>query len=145
MSFFIILLSGFTGTLSMTFFSYLLSSIYGNNFREPQLLNRLLAGSDIISLDIDKSSSIGWFLHYCFGWFFATLYYIMVRFFEVSPGWLAGLLFGMAAGLISIAGWKIMFMLNSNPPEVHQSKFFIHILLAHIIFGWGVTMVYYLI
>jgi hypothetical protein len=145
MSIFIILVSGIVGTLFMTFFSYLISNIYGSNFREPQLLNRLLAGSAIISLNIKKTSSIGWFLHYCAGLFFAAVYYAIVRFTGIPHGWISGLIFGFCAGLFAIAVWKIMFTLNSNPPEISQSRFFIHLLFAHLIFSIGMILVYLLI
>jgi hypothetical protein len=145
MSVFIILVSGFVGTLFMTFFSYLVSNIYGSNFREPQLLNRLLAGSAIISLNIKKTSSIGWFLHYCAGWFLATVYYILVRFTEINYGWLSGLIFGLIAGITAVGIWKLMLTLNSNPPEISQTRFFIHLVMAHLIFSMGMVLIYQLL
>jgi hypothetical protein len=145
MSVFIILVSGFVGTLFMTFFSYLLSNVSGRNFREPQLLNRLLSGSEIISLNVKKTSSIGWFLHYCAGWFLATVYYSIVRFTEIPHGWISGIIFGFCAGIFAIGIWKLMFTLNANSPDIDQPRFFIHLLIAHIIFSIGMVMVYLVI
>jgi hypothetical protein len=139
----IILLSGFIATTLMTLFSYLFSAIVSRNFSEPELLNKLISGSDILSFNPGKSHIAGWILHFIVGWAFALILNLMVSYTPVEPDWFTGLWYGAAAGLVGIVSWKIMFSLNEDPPIINLNRYFIHLFLAHIVFGLGMVWVYW--
>ena len=55
-------------TLGMTAFSYLWGYVSGNQFREPELLNQLVATSSI-PVNPHKKGLTGWLIHLVLGFF----------------------------------------------------------------------------
>ena len=130
-----ILISGFLATTVMTIFSYILSRQKSEQFREPELLNSLILRSDRLNIHPPKNGFPGWVVHYSIGWTFVVIFYLVWEYSPISPGIISGLVMGLVAGLVGITGWKIMFDLSGNPPDIHMRQFHIHILVAHVLFG----------
>lgn len=142
MQFDLILLSGFIGTSLMTLFSYIMSVIMKDHFREPQLLNQLINGSSFIPFHVNRFSLTGWIIHFAIGFAFAFLFNLAVNLWDVDANLLNGLLFGFVAGIAGITGWKIMFRLVDYPPEISLNRFLFQLIIAHLIFGAGLILTY---
>ena len=125
--------AGITGTSFMTFFSYLISKLQSENFREPEILARLIYR---IIPQINKRFShiAGWNLHYSVGFLFAICY---ATFWEGKhkPGMKSGLLFGGLSGILAVFVWKSTLSIHPSPPKIKFHRFYGHIFLAHLIFG----------
>src|SRR5687768_11113267 len=98
-----ILMAAVAGTTAMTIFSYQAAQLEKEQFREPQLLNRLIerlvGGKKIPFQDIG-----GWAVHYMVGTMFVFVYDKLWR-TALSPSLSNGMLLGAGSGLIGIAGW----------------------------------------
>lgn len=145
MEIFTILVSGLVATSVMTLFSYVVSNFKSKQFREPELLNSLISRAEIISLKPSRNHLLGWIIHYLIGWFFVLVFSLIWEFTQFSATIISGAVLGLAAGIIGIFGWKIMFKLNRNPPEIDFSQFYLQLIIAHILFGISAAMVYSLI
>lgn len=137
-----ILISGLVATSVMTLFSYLVSHFKSNQFREPELLNSLISRSEIIKLKPSKNHFLGWLIHYIIGWGFVVIFHLIWTYSELPVGIVSGSLFGFLAGIIGIFGWKMMFRLNQNPPEIDFGQFYFQLIIAHILFGISAAVVY---
>ncbi len=138
----IILLSAFIGTTLMTIFSYFLSYIFKNQFKEPVLLQKLLENSDWVgegSLNIIA----GWLLHYGAGIGFVIIYYLLWNFAGVQPSFFTGGLLGLASGFLGVGVWWMIFKIHRNPPAINLSAYFLHLVVVHIVFGIGATAGYH--
>lgn len=120
-------------TLGMTAFSYLWGYVSGNQFREPELLNQLVATSSI-PVNPHKKGLTGWLIHLVLGFFFGLiliqvynyLYWNILFHFVISTG--------IVLGILGVLGWHIMFSLNPNPPGIKLTNFYLQLIVAHIVF-----------
>ncbi|PRX39287.1 hypothetical protein [Salegentibacter salegens] len=142
MDVFSILASGFVATTVMTVFSYLFSNFKAKQFREPELLNTLISRSKMISLKPSKNHFFGWIIHFIIGWIFVFIFCLIWEFTNFSVGIISGALLGFIAGIVGIVGWKVMFKLNRNPPEIDFSQFYHQLIIAHILFGISAAVVF---
>lgn len=137
-----ILLGTVLGTTLMTIFSYIIAEITEKQFKEPVLLNRLVDRFPNLEVDVSSKSLIGWILHYGMGLFFLITYYLLWKYTFIEPTILYGILLGFVSGIVGITVWKVTFSVHPNPPSVDLEKYFIHLLIAHIIFGIGAVLGY---
>lgn len=129
------------GTSLMTLFSYFLSRKTGRNFREPDILNQLFFNFQIFDFN-EKPLIPGWILHYVIGLIFVTGFHVFWKVTSVNPSLLSGSILGLICGFIGVAGWHLVFLLHPKPPSIALKKYYIHLLAAHIIFGWGAAAGY---
>lgn len=137
-----IFFAGIVGTTLMTVFSYVLGLLFRCEFGEPGLINKLLARSKMLPLQISKDSLWGWGLHYIIGVIFSGF---MVLYFHVSgrfPGWGLGSLLGGILGLFGVMAWSIIFRLHSSPPKIDLEMYLLQLIGAHVMFGLGATMIF---
>jgi hypothetical protein len=129
-----VIAAGLVGTSAMTIFSYLVSEKKDKNFKEPELLgkmvNRLIPG-----MDKEGSEAAGWAMHYAVGIFFAALYYSILKKAGSNPAMIKGLLYGGITGLPAIIVWHSVFKAHPSPPKIPYGKYYKHLLLAHLVFG----------
>lgn len=137
-----ILISAFVGTFMMTAFSYLISYLSSHNFKEPELLNLLTSKEKRIPFKVKKKSIFGFIIHYLIGCLFVVCFYLFLEFTGFSYSLITGSGLGFIAGLTGVLGWKIAFKLHKNPVDIPLTKFFIQLVIAHIIFGFHVALVY---
>lgn len=133
-----IILAGLVGTSFMTLYSYIISRRERDQFVEPVLLNELIDRSEglpEIKEDQKEAHPAGWLSHYGMGVLFVLGYYILWRRSLTSPGIIKALLIGSVSGLIGIAGWKVMFAANNNPPRNNRFKYYRQLFFAHIVFS----------
>lgn len=134
----------FLGTSMMTSFSYLLSNLLVKQFREPVLLNSFLE-----RLYVTQSEKIptltGWFIHYSIGAFFVLVYHVVWSTTFIDPTILNGIVMGFANGVVGLLGWALVFRIHPNPPSIDNNAHYMHLLIAHVLFGIGATLGYLLI
>lgn len=133
-----IILAGIVGTSFMTLYSYIISKKENDEFVEPVLLNELIDRSENLPDIKDEEKDThpaGWLAHYGLGVAFVLAYWIIWRQSLRSPGIIKGLLIGAASGLVGIAGWKIMFAANDNPPQNDRYRYYRQLFYAHLIFS----------
>ncbi|MGB7785231.1 MAG: hypothetical protein WBL27_03935 [Salinimicrobium sp.] len=142
MEFWKIFFSSVAGTAAMTVFSYIMANIKNDQFKEPELLNKLLDSSTMISGNFSKNNVAGWLIHFSIGFAFIFLFSLLWNFTALDPSWLTAAGFGFVAGIIGVLGWETMFKLNSAPPDIQLKKFFVQLLFAHVIFALAAFLVY---
>jgi hypothetical protein len=140
-----IFFDAFIATALMTLFSYVFSAIRNKQFKEPELLNDLLRRINIINSSYFKNHPAGWVIHYAVGCIFVFAYYLLFQYSSISPTWWVYTGLGFICGIVGIAGWKLTFTIHPNPPDIHFSEFYVHLLAAHIVFGIGAFLAYNLV
>ena len=126
--------SGLTGTTIMTFFSYLVSETKNKNFKEPELLGKLLYRL-IPQINKKYSTIAGWNIHYTVGFLFASVYAELWKEKRRGASLESGLLMGGLSGLLAVIVWKLSFKLHPAPPRISFRKYYGHLLITHFVFG----------
>lgn len=136
--------AGLTGTTAMTLFSYLVSEIKDEKFKEPRLLAELLHR---IEPGLNKKTShiVGWNLHYAVGLMFAILYAQQWDRKQQKATIASGLLLGGLSGIFAIVVWRSVFKLHPSPPKIKFKRYYGHLLIAHFVFGAFASVGYNLI
>lgn len=119
------------GTTGMTLFSLIFSIWTHKKFVEPQALNR-----SFYPLRKKNSASFatGYIVHYGVGLIFSALFKgLWDR--GVPRGPSASGLLGLAGGIAGIGGWQLLFK-AFHRPLMNIKKYYLHLIAAHIIFGW---------
>ena len=129
------------GTSMMTLFSYFLSKISDKNFSEPDLLNQLLVNLQIFEFSKEPVMP-GWILHYVVGFIFVAGFHVFWNVTTIDPSFLSGSILGLFCGFIGVTGWHLVLLLHPKPPSIALKKYYIHLLVAHIIFGLGSAVGY---
>ncbi|MBF0695568.1 MAG: hypothetical protein IR153_10990 [Flavobacterium sp.] len=143
MELFRIFIAAFSATNVMTTFSYLLSNNYGRLFKEPVLLNFVLDHLGLTPKGKLKKFA-GWFAHYVIGFAFVLTYDLVWRHTDIEFGWLSGSVFGVVSGFIGILGWRLIFLLPREKPDVHLNEYYIQLMVAHILFALAVVIAFLL-
>ncbi|HEX8561538.1 MAG TPA: hypothetical protein VF676_01045 [Flavobacterium sp.] len=134
-------IAAFSATNVMTTFSYLLSVTYGSLFKEPVLLNFILDQMGF-SIRTKWKGFTGWLAHYCIGLLFVISYDFLWAHGGVPFGWVSGIGFGIISGFIGILGWRLMFRLPDQKPDVPLNDYYGQLFFAHIIFAGAVVVAY---
>jgi len=129
-----ILSAALTGTTLMSAFSYITSQKEYKQFREPELLNKLVSRMPL-DVKADKNSIVGWAVHYIVGLIFCTLYDRIWQRLTPTERLLVALPLGAVSGVIGAVIWKSTFKVHPFPPIIRYRRYYFHIILAHIIFG----------
>jgi hypothetical protein len=136
-----VILSGIAGTSLMTLFSYLVSETNKENFREPELLGKLLHRA-LQTETKENSHFAGWNLHYLVGVMFAFAYSRIWEKTTIKPSVKSGSILGLVSGILGMTIWKICFTIHPNPPKINFKKYYGHLLITHVIFGVFTAIAY---
>lgn len=120
-------------TSVMTAFSYILSRIKSDNYREPLLLADFLEKS--VKTKKQTASSLGWIVHYGVGFLFGLIYEPVSKKHIDRPTFGKGFCFGLLAGAAAIGGWSVLFRLHPDKPKINHQLFFKQLVVSHVIFG----------
>ncbi|EMR03530.1 hypothetical protein [Cesiribacter andamanensis] len=146
-------LSSIAGTTAMTAFSYGLSRLMHEQFREPQLLSYLLYRNSVFKRlqERQQANPRGFLLHYLAGQGFGLVYEYLwkpaARERQLSDAGRpmsvlsSGAVFGLAAGLAGVAVWEGVIRLREKPPRLEKQKYYSHLVLAHVVFGATAALV----
>lgn len=142
MQVYIILISGILATGLMTLFDYGITHVTKRRFIVPEILNILLSRAFSESFTGGMKNAAGWVVHFAVGVIFAVIFYLVLLITDIRPGLLFGAVMGFLFGLLGIAGWRLLFKLHKNPPEINLKRFLLQLLAAHIVFGTGLAVAY---
>ncbi|MGZ5134833.1 MAG: hypothetical protein ACXWCG_06775, partial [Flavitalea sp.] len=124
-------------------FSYLVSELQKENFREPEILARLMYRV-VPQMNKQFSHIAGWNLHYSVGLFFAICYAkLWAR--KKGSSVRSGLLLGGLTGILAIIVWKTTLVIHPSPPKINFRRFYGHIFIAHLVFGCFASIGYRLL
>lgn len=135
-----IITSGLAGTSLMTIFSYVVSEIQKDNFKEPELLADLL---ERLSPGTKKGLArpAGWAAHYGMGTVLALVHTSLFQKGAVKPDIKNTLILGALSGAAGILIWKLTFKTHPCPPRINFRRFAGHLLLAHLIYMLPVSII----
>lgn len=119
-------------TAGMTLFSYLLSVKKKEKFLEPLALNQLLYPK---SKRAQAHHLMGYLVHYLVGLFFSFFYFHLFNQKIISGKWRNFTWMGFINGIIGSLGWYLSIKIHSNPPKIKLGRYFLQLIVAHIIFG----------
>lgn len=129
------LIPALVATSAMTAFSYVFSAIVKKQFREPELLNLLLMRWSNRFEQLTKDSFVGWVIHYLVGVFFMLFFHLIWEGLGIKATALSGIIMGFAAGILGVIGWNITFWIHPNPPKLDFKQYYVHLIMAHVVFG----------
>ena len=129
-----VLLGAAAGTAAMTLFSYFLSSKKDKEFREPKLLGKMVNRA-FPSMDETQAEIAGWMMHGSMGVIFAFAYKKLLEEVSFRRDLPDDIFIGVVNGIAGVVIWKLVFSLHPDPPKIHFSRFYQHLILAHIIFS----------
>lgn len=137
----VIIIATILGTSIMTAFSYLASESFNKLWKEPVLLNLVIARAKI-DLTPKRESIFGWIGHYVIGLLFVLCYHFIWKYSEIDPTWFCGLIFGIISGITGIVSWYFLFKLPNEKPKIKFKHYYIQLFIAHIFFALTVVAVY---
>jgi hypothetical protein len=132
-------------TSTMTLFSYMISKSFRKLYKEPVLLQYLMAAFDF---ELSKRQKVfaSWVLHYFIGLLFVLCFYLPIwldcAWYKIAI--IPSVIFGCIIGCIGIAGWNIMFKLAPSNPPVNPIGYYLQLFLAHIVFAVTIVPVHLL-
>ncbi len=138
----IVFLSGIAGTGLMSLFNFFVSKMINRPFRAPHVLNQLISRQSGMPSALKNKKLPGWIIHFAIGIAFAFMYYAGIFFLNYEAGFSSGIIAGMIFGLLGVAGWYLIFKFHPNPPEINLKKYLLQLWFAHVVFGFGVALVY---
>ena len=129
-----VLVAAACGTAAMTLFSYLVSRNKNKDFREPQLLGKMIYRA-VPDIEKPPAKVIGWILHCATGLTFAIIYGYLLKDTKLRSNLPDGVVLGLVNGVVAVGIWKATFSLHPDPPQIHFKDFYKHLVLAHIVFA----------
>ncbi|MBD1367559.1 hypothetical protein IDJ77_27370 [Mucilaginibacter sp. ZT4R22] len=134
-------LSGFIGTSFMTASSELMSVLVGENFREPDHLETMIARLAPHRSKQTKKIA-GWGAHYAMGFVFAAVYVELWETRKIKHSLKNGLILGVVSGVLGYLIWKGTFKAHPLPPWINYSHYYLQRIPAHIVFAVFATITY---
>jgi hypothetical protein len=133
-----------TGTTFMTANSYLMSEIFGENFREPQHLATMI-GRLAPKLSKYAKYIAGWGAHYAMGFVFAAIYVELWETHKIKHSIANGIILGLISGILGFLIWKGTFKAHPLPPLLNFDHYYLQRIPAHVVFAVFATIAYRLI
>ncbi|MFP5042880.1 hypothetical protein [Parasediminibacterium sp. JCM 36343] len=128
-----VLSMGILATSAMTIFSYLVSELMSENFREPEIMTVFI--KDLLPTAKQYAPYLAWGLHYIIGFSFVIIYVKLWHSNKLKLNIQSGMLLGAISGIFGIIGWYITLKVYHNPLNTNLKDFFIILFFAHIVFG----------
>lgn len=138
------IITGAAGTTFMTANSYLMSEVFGENFREPEHLATMI-GRLAPRLSKQAKTIAGWGAHYAMGLVFAAIYVELWENKKIKPTILNSLILGALSGVLGFLIWKGTFKAHPLPPWLNFDHYYLQRIPAHIVFAVFATITYRLI
>jgi hypothetical protein len=133
-----------TGTTFMTINSYLMSQIFGENFREPEHLETMI-GRLAPNLSGHAKRIAGWGAHYAMGFVFAAVYVKLWESRKIKHTLRNAFILGLVSGVLGYLIWKGTFKAHPLPPWINFDHYYLQRIPAHIVFAVFATLGYRLI
>ncbi len=120
-------------TSAMTIFSYLVSELMSENFREPEIMTVLIR--NLLLTTKQNAPYLAWSLHYIIGFSFVLIYVTLWQNHKLKANIQSGMFLGAVSGIFGIIGWYFTLIIHPNLPVLNLKNFFILLFFAHIVFG----------
>jgi hypothetical protein len=119
-------------TSAMTVFSYSLSRLCRQDYREPELLAQILEKEGSARAK-KKNKQLGWLAHYTMGILWSSVY--EVQQFKGSTKAVKTALLGTGSGLVAAVIWRLM--IGRHPRMLRKTKpsFYAQLVPAHIVYA----------
>jgi hypothetical protein len=129
-----ILLTSTAATSVMTTFSYFVSKVKKDNYKEPLLLADFFEKA-VIKEKRQSTLLSAWTAHYAIGFLFGLIY--EPTFAQTNTGFTVkkGLCFGLSAGTTAILAWSALFKIHPDRPKINFNVFYRQLMASHLIFG----------
>lgn len=127
------IVAGVAATSIMTGFSYAVSALAHENFKEPRLLSLFIKRFTAVRHPLLHFS--GWPVHYALGLVWAGVYTLCIRRNQKEASAEKALAFGLFSGATGVMIWRVMFRKHPHPPQTAHGKFYSQLFLAHILFA----------
>jgi hypothetical protein len=128
-----------TGTSLMTGFSYTVSKDKHQQFREPELLNKLI--NSLLSKR-NRREAYGWFVHYAVGLGFVTAYHQLWKRPNTNAFLKNSLTLGLASGIFGASVWAAVLKLHPHAPKINLKRYLPHLVVAHLVFAFFAKRAY---
>ena len=129
-----IIAAGIAGTSAFTLFSYLSSKLSGRNFKQPELIGKMIKRTDI-DLDKNESQFAGWLMHYLIGIAFAGAYEELIKVTGIKPSIKNGAIMGALSGFPASATWHTSLEMHPAAPRKSNFEYYVELFLGHVVFG----------
>lgn len=129
--------AGVVATSVMTAFSYAVSAVERENFKEPLLLSVFMERMTGLHHPLIKVS--GWPVHYTLGCVWAGIYVLWAERFRRKASFKNALVFGLFSGTVGVIIWRAMFRHYPNPPKTAYRSFYRQLFVAHVLFALSLT------
>lgn len=129
-----VLSTAITGTTFMTLYSIVVSEVKNKNFKEPEILSQLLHRL-LPALKKRNARIAGWIAHYTVGVLFAAVYIYLWEKKNIKPTIWNGVIMGGVTGFPAVLIWKATLKLHAFPPKLHVNRYYLQLIMAHMIFG----------
>jgi uncharacterized membrane protein len=141
----IIFLSGIGGAALMTFFLNVINAFIKHGVRVPLILGQVVHHyfNGYSFYQVRHKNKFGHGIHLSVGVFFSFCYAWLWHLGIGGNNPKDILLFGVINGLVGIVGWYIFLKTTYEPEQVEEKIFFPVLIIAHIVFAWGVTVIYF--
>jgi hypothetical protein len=139
-----IAVTALTGTTIMTADSYLMSALFGENYREPEHLATMI-GRLAPNLSGQAKRIAGWGAHYAMGFVFASVYVELWESGKVRHDLRNALVLGLVSGVLGFLIWKGTFKAHPLPPRLNFDHYYLQRIPAHIVFAVFGTLAYRLV
>ncbi|WP_207532502.1 hypothetical protein [Desertivirga arenae] len=136
-----VLLSSIAATSIMTAFSYLASERKKENYREPLLLAGLINSLTTYRGSRKRLEPCGWLLHYSMGAAWSPIEYLFLRQKRGKSDVKDSAAFGIFGGVCGLLIWDLMFKVTKYSPDTNKRRFYVHLVLAHVIYGIALQQV----
>jgi hypothetical protein len=128
-------------TLAMTFFSILMTYFYKKEFREPNLIAKILE-HHIEDSPQWLSTTSGYFIHFLVGFIFTSIQ--LYLYLLIAPTWYNAIILGILNGIIGCIIWYFTIIVYSDVLTVKVGEFLYQLIFAHIIFSLVIMLMYIL-
>lgn len=132
-----IFLGSIPGTIVMTLFMYFYSAFFKKETRVIHIFGSMITGNTPLRNVSTRAKSViaGTIGHFSVGFFFALIYYALLKEEVVTINFSDAFVAGLLSGITAILIWMAYLYFHFNPPRISRIHYFIALLLSHIFFG----------
>ncbi|WP_207420109.1 hypothetical protein [Desertivirga brevis] len=129
------LLTSTVATSIMTAFSYLISSLKKENYREPELLAGIVDHLVVKDKRQQRLTADGWLIHYTMGAVWSPIQLYVLKHKDTKANYVHAAAFGVFGGITGSIIWELSFRAACYRPKINKRAFYLHLVLAHVVYS----------
>lgn len=138
-----ILVAAFFAMVTMTAFSYAVSTTFRELYKEPVLLQYFLKKTHLKE-SAELQAIFAWIIHYFIGLGFVVGYHFLWS-KQLFDTLLWATFIGTVSGIIGVLGWHLIFNYTRHQPKIDFKGYYLQLIIAHIIFALTAFGIYFYI